>query len=307
MWDSRVEDLKVAIAGPGALGSLLGAMLYESGIAKIQYFGRQGPRAHRFCLEGFQERSSTYAFANPETQSFDLLLVVVKCYDVVTAIEHFFQHNKLHQNGGILIVSNGMMDEIVSGHAAQIKQSLALATSTFAVKPLSPSVYAAVNPKGWLVSGLDSCMLHAHQCSKVFDALFNHLARFNWQWRTDSRLLRQKKWLMNTSLNSICGLHKLPRNGDALLFKKEMRCIFDEAFDLASRLWGGFANEKHALWQELLALTGQTADNENSMVQDIRMGRKTESDFFAGLYRLDKERQYPKLRLVSERLAAVNH
>jgi 2-dehydropantoate 2-reductase len=102
-------------------------------------------------------------------------------------------------------------------------------------------------------------------------------------WSNDALAAVRRKWLFNTVINSLCAVHRLPRNGDLLARREDLQSLFAEAFALGETVWGPWGTPSDTLYEHMLDLIEETAENENSMVRDLREGRRTESDALAGL------------------------
>ena len=84
-------------------------------------------------------------------------------------------------------------------------------------------------------------------------------------------------------INTLAAARRLPCNGDILADLPMLTAVFTEAWELGKTLWGSWPMKKDETYQALLRLIDATAKNENSMARDVRLGRRTESDYLAGL------------------------
>lgn len=105
-------------------------------------------------------------------------------------------------------------------------------------------------------------------------------------WYDDIRPMIRRKWIYNVVINSVAAALKLKKNGLLLNYRAEVETATIEAIELSNKLWQNlpFAtldNSKipEQIWQVIQA----TAGNQNSMVRDLLLGRRTESDYLAGL------------------------
>jgi len=106
------------------------------------------------------------------------------------------------------------------------------------------------------------------------------------EWFNDIRPIIRRKWILNVVINSIVGAYRLPKNGLLVNHKQEIEAALAEAINLADKLWPGLnweAEEKHNFQAKIWNVVNATAENENSMVRDLRLGRRTESDYLAGI------------------------
>ena len=93
------------------------------------------------------------------------------------------------------------------------------------------------------------------------------------------------KWILNVVINSLCGAYKLKSNSELTLHASEVSDVLSETLKLSQLLWPKlncrieFQSALTRIWD----VVKHTGMNENSMARDIRLGRKTESDFLAGV------------------------
>ena len=75
------------------------------------------------------------------------------------------------------------------------------------------------------------------------------------------------------------------------------------AHALAGELWPEWKPAAPELWQNLLRLIAATADNENSMAADVRLGRRNEAAVLSGLVNKARDPQrYPLLLAYDQKL-----
>jgi ketopantoate reductase len=112
------------------------------------------------------------------------------------------------------------------------------------------------------------------------------LKRFpNGHWQDDMRPLICRKWILNVALNSLCAAQGLEHNSRLREFRAAAEDLITEAHELAQKLWPGLTDlpTRDEASQNLWQVVDATAGNENSMARDRRLGRRTESDFLAGI------------------------
>ena len=86
-------------------------------------------------------------------------------------------------------------------------------------------------------------------------------------------------------INTLGGAYRLSCNRQVKDHKEEAHVLLNEAWELSKKLFAtddsnlSVESMQAKLWQ----LVEATAGNENSMAKDVRLGRKTESDFLAGV------------------------
>ena len=112
-------------------------------------------------------------------------------------------------------------------------------------------------------------------------------------WHANIEKLARRKWIYNAVINTLTAARGLARNGDLMHDLPTLTSVFNEACDLATAMWGPLPLDRREMFRGLEQLIERTADNENSMARDKRLGRKTESDFLAGL--ATDAKRYPLL------------
>lgn len=131
-------------------------------------------------------------------------------------------------------------------------------------------------------------------------------AQLGWTWQDDIVPTIRRKWLFNTVLNTMCGALRLSSNGKLLNHRVLAEAVLSEAYDLAKELWPARARDIEpldVLRTQFLQLVQKTADNENSMARDARLGRRTESSFLAGM--AQGRRGYDRLKTYHAVLARL--
>ena len=89
------------------------------------------------------------------------------------------------------------------------------------------------------------------------------------------------KWLLNTCLNTLCGAYQLSTNGQALNFKTELNQLYLEAIEWLKNQ--GYEQSSIMSFDQLISKTKDVAHNSNSMFVDLSKGRRTESQYLAGV------------------------
>jgi ketopantoate reductase len=105
------------------------------------------------------------------------------------------------------------------------------------------------------------------------------------QWIDDVRPLIRQKWIFNTVINTLAAAHRLPANAALKKHQAETSELCAESIKLADKIWPDLPWDISAddLLKKLWDVVDATARNENSMARDIRLNRRTESDYLAGI------------------------
>ena len=131
-------------------------------------------------------------------------------------------------------------------------------------------------------------------------------AHDRWSWRENMNEELQKKWVFNATLNTLCGALRLKTNGNLINHKSLADEVFNESVKLAEELWPdlpSLSGEREVLKKNFWQLVERTSKNENSMMRDVRLGRRTESLFLAG--QAVGRRGYEKLKMYHAVLARL--
>ncbi len=241
-----MDKIEFNIIGQGALGTGVYQILKDSGIT-AKLIGR-----HDRIAQSINSVVNIYA---------------VKAYDLFSAISHNLILENLHQTH--ITISNGAIDHILKHFAHHYPQhEWCLGVTDIGAR------WDIFHKKVILTNENGKIYLNKKINLEIFSI------------NKDIKNIYRQKWLFNTVANSLCGVHRLPRNG--LLLEMEnflhMREIFHEAFLLAEEIWYfSWKESEDILYKKFLDLMKKTSGNENSMAVDVRLRRKTETDFFAGL------------------------
>lgn len=111
-------------------------------------------------------------------------------------------------------------------------------------------------------------------------------ANKGWEWHPDITPVIRRKWIFNTVLNTMCGALRLSSNGKLINHRTLADAVLEEAYELAKLLWPNRVKDLEKLdflREQFWILVQKTFDNENSMARDVRLGRRTETSYLAGL------------------------
>jgi ketopantoate reductase len=101
----------------------------------------------------------------------------------------------------------------------------------------------------------------------------------------------------------LAGAYRLSRNADALL-QSDFDPLCHEVYLLGLGFWPDWAGQEEFLKAKLKGLIAMTSENENSMAVDVRLGRKTESEFLSGYVMMEENAQirFPRLYALHQKL-----
>lgn len=264
---------------------MLGAELLKCG-HRPTYLGRSGPVAMQARIDLKDGRGEQEVATPPGvgTAGAVAVFVTVKAFDLAAALA---QVTQLPTGIPVITVVNGAIEGVVQLAAAQDPQRLyRLGVCTIGVSAVDAGRYEVRSRTGEIVFGP---ALIGSEATAV-EAELTRQRPFKWQSHVVWSLRR--KWLYNTVINSLTAVRRLATNGELLGDMPSLIAVFDEAYRLGQSLWGVWPLSRAELYASLLALVEATANNENSMARDVRLKRRTESEFLAGLATLPS---YPLL------------
>ena len=284
----------IAIVGTGSTASGLGWALNNLGIP-FYFIGRSGPTLHAFSFNEDGKSHRIEAKAPKNLASTAIVFFCVKSYDLTES----FQHLALFSQQVIAVsLANGAVNELIeSGSKSFPRHLFRPGFSTVAVNRNEQSEFTLRSSKGEFQFGPLS---FGNPETDIEKMLTNGGAPFVWNSRI--MLYQRRKWLFNTVINSLTAARKLPRNGDLLTDQPMLSAVFAEAHQLGEELWGAWGFDRTDLYSSMLTLIKDTEANENSMAADVRLGRKTESAFLAGLAHTQEKSKYPLLRSLHAKL-----
>lgn len=295
---TEVWTRQVGIIGAGAVGSVLGHQLQESlGIVPV-FFGRQGPLAHRprLMIEGKEVARDFPLPTGKDLLGLKVIFLTVKAHQLLDAIHANVKF--LPRDVSVVVLSNGMIDDEM-GRLARFYSNYIWRRGvvTHAAKRLEPGRWQVTNAHGTLAfgpwNGGDDALKPIER--DIVEGLPGT------RWEPNVATLVREKWLFNTSLNTLCGELSLTSNGDALAHRDALRNLFEEAFALGRELWGDWESNGDELFERLLRLIQETAQNQNSLVRDLQLGVMTESPFMAGVLSRSKSR-FPSLERAHKKI-----
>ena len=275
------------VVGNGAVGTAIASRLQILRF-RCKFVGRKGPVYIKSRFEGWG--SVTYLNIKPlseeDLSKVDIAFITVKAYDLSGALERYLSY--LPKNIPIISLCNGATEHIVAAVAKKQPDYLwRMGICTFGVSQISQDIFALKSTDGKVTWGPVRFTDHQKKiCMEMSDVekliLDSDKSRFL-RWEGDILPLVRKKWLFNVVINSLTASGNLERNGLLLNDMAQLKGTFEEAHRLGLELWGSWNQMYDKLFEEMVCLISSTANNENSMARDLRLNRKTENDYLAGL------------------------
>ena len=268
---------RVAILGAGAIGSVFGARLARC--AKIALVCRAAHAdaiaKHGLRVTGVEEIVARLpASTDPRAVAdADLVIVTTKAFDTAQAIREVEPH--LMPNAVLLLLQNGLGNERAARQALTRPRTLLRGLSYAGVTFAEPGhvVWAA---KGRMVLG-DPSGESPEPVQAVVDLMSE--AGVDACVADDIDLEVWEKTLGNIGINALGALTGM-RNGE-LVECEHTLALMKQLVHEAERVAQSAGYPFDAL-DRVVALARATANNRNSMLQDVEAGRQTEIDFING-------------------------
>lgn len=270
--------MKIGVVGGGALGLLFAARCCE--VANVSLITRRREQAEEVLSQGlvyhWQGNKSLHfphAASISEAAEYDWewLLIMVKQHQID---ESFLQQLKPLVNAGtkLLCFQNGIghMERLQS--IVEINSLFAAVTTEAAHKQNARTVYH---------TGRGLTRMESDTAASDLIKILNG-AGFNTEMSKNMDSIIWSKLLINAVINPLTAILKV-RNGQLLSSQQWLQLmeqLLHEGCEVADK--SGIANVPE-IWQQLLEVCHQTAQNESSMLQDIKNGRKTEIDAINGI------------------------
>jgi 2-dehydropantoate 2-reductase len=285
----EIRSLSEALViGPGAIGVAVADALARQGVA-VGFLGRGGPEQVAARLDG---EALAFPPANPARA--ELAFVAVKAFDLASALNWTAE---LPPGAAVVPLSNGAVAGLVQDAATRRRDlRWRLGFATIGITETAAGIFERRSRTGEVAFGPLPGAAGPTPLEERLAA-----AGTPFKWHPGILWMHRRKWLYNTVINTLAAARRLPSNGALLALLPELLAVFDEAHRLGAALWGPWPLPRADLYQGMIALIEATADNENSMARDRRLGRRTESAYLAGL--AADQARYPQLAALHRALA----
>ncbi len=266
--------MQIAVMGAGAIGSLFGALLARAGY-DVTLIGRE---AHVRAIEerglrvsGLEEFNIKLK-ATTQAVEAELFLFTVKSYDTEQAARAI----PLGEKTVILTLQNGIGNEEIIASIVGIERVISGKTS-YGSTLLEPG-HIRYTGKGETVIGeLDGGVT---QRIKAIAELLNS-AGIKTSIAIDIKTKIWEKLIINAGINAITAITGL-KNGEILKFE-ELKALVKLAVEeaVAVAIASGIVI-KEDMVERTIAVAQATAENQSSMLQDVKKGKKTEINAING-------------------------
>lgn len=274
------QDLKYAVVGVGAVGTLIAYSLNNDGINPYLIF-RNKERAEIAESTGvyiqIRNRESTringiyLTIDELKENELDVVFIATKAYDAPKAL--FSVIPKLKKSGVVVTCQNGLGTFEMVTKALGFNRSLALVLNCGVHKKDSGN-YGFVGCSESYLGGLSE----QTNVPELVDALFT----LNVRWVSNIEPFRWLKLAVNSAINPVTALLRA-KNGIILSNDYARSIAFGaaaEVSEVANKLGIKLPKDPR---NGLLSVAEATRNNLSSMLQDVLAGRRTEIDFINGV------------------------
>jgi 2-dehydropantoate 2-reductase len=282
--------LKIVVVGSGAIGSLYGAFLSKIKDNEVILVGR-APHVTNIRKNGLVIKGvlGTHAFRLHATEDVseiteaDLVVVTTKTYDTITAAES--ARHLIEGGAYVLLIQNGLGTEDAVAEALQTTRVLRATTCMGALQN-EPGVVIATG------CGLTEIGSRYPENWEVVDKLTEMLRSAGFEVRSSKNIegVVWTKTLVNCGINPVGALTGLS-NGEVYknqALRSLVVRLVEEAAKIVEALGVELTTDDPVRYA--LGTAKATADNINSMLQDMQSCKRTEIDSITGeIIRLGKE------------------
>ncbi|MGI6065308.1 MAG: ketopantoate reductase family protein [Bacillota bacterium] len=275
--------MRVVVVGAGAMGSLTGGLLAQSGIEVILFDilkERVEPISrHGLIIEGSWGRQVVRVQATTRTDDLnraDMLIVLVKSYDTRAAV--WGVRNCIGSQTLVLTLQNGLGNvEAISG-IVPVERVFAGVTSHGAMLTAPGTVRHNGGAKTYIGNVINREKDGAQNIARVLS-----MAGIETEVSPDIQGALWTKLIVNAAINPLTAISGL-YNGEL----QEHRDILEIMQQIVNEAMGVAAAEKVKLQADdmlsyVKSICHATASNKSSMLMDILNGRRTEIDAINGM------------------------
>ena len=272
---SRLIFPRLAIVGKGAIGGLLGFKCHQLGYDYQHLMKTQPqPRFRVTDIAGVSHRFTPNASVITKPTPFDLLILPVKAYQVMSVLEQLAPFIQPHHI--IMLLHNGMgtIEQVTEKHPNN--PLIAATTSYGALKPDSNTLLETglgETHLGW-IGTVDK------RLKQSIEPILSALVPPSY-WHQDISVALWKKLAINAVINPLTAIHNL-KNGE-LTDKKYNANISNICFEISKVMQAlNYSIDSAELIKNVQQVITATANNYSSMHQDLKFKRPTEIEFING-------------------------
>lgn len=274
--------MKVAVIGPGSIGSLLAYYLFKSGVVPTLVCRSKvyvDSISSRGGLLVKHSRGEELVKVKPVLSTsvkgvYDIVLVAVKAYDSIGAAE--IVAPILSRDGVVIFFQNGI-GGVDSTLNILGESRVGVGILTYGATLEEPGIVRIAGEGealiGYIRGGLDERLTRA---CKLLQG-----GGFKVRVTSEIQEYRWLKLIVNCAVNGLTALFKV-KNGVLLEVEEFRKCvdkIVDEGVKVAEKLKIKLPSDPK---RETYKVLEATRDNTSSTLQDLNRGRKSEIDFING-------------------------
>jgi ketopantoate reductase len=275
----------ILVVGAGAIGTCIAARMQHLGY-QVNLLGRKGGDNFQISFSGWSGHFwlKTIKLDAVQVESVAIAFFATKAFDLEGSIRRLAKFLPLECP--IIPVSNGYTEPSLRALSKETaNRAWRNGFCTIGVSQISDSSYEIRSNRGGVVFG----PLHSGETKFEISSAEKELLSLDkgefFIWADPISSAQHLKWLYNTVINTVCGAYSLANNGQTLEKIPLMRDLTKEAYRLGIELWGNWGISEEKVFDDLIALVTSTSTNENSMARDIRLHKRTESEWLAGVAR----------------------
>lgn len=274
--------MRLGILGKGAIGSLLAAKCHAASLPCKLLTRDGGDFELSYQMADGERGSFKPQICHPDiTETFDVLLVTTKAYDVGDALTQW--KNKINNNTVLVLMNNGMGPHEVAAELFPRNPIVAVITSYGAFRPTPDAVIESGTGNsagGWLSQPSDIDEDTAFSFAiRVIDFFDKVMPQFVWHANVFVPLWQ--KLAINAIINPLTALHRIPNGHLATgMYQQVMMQLITELQKVM--VAEGIHITASTLTNTVNQVIAGTAKNISSMYQDVLQERRTEIEMITG-------------------------
>lgn len=261
--------MRIIVLGAGGIGSLVGALLSKENDvlligrqAHVDEINKNGLEISGCINENFKVKAET-KINNIEDALIILTTKAVSNEKTLNEIKGLIKENNV-----ILCLQNGL------GNEEQIKSIV----NCKVVRGITTAGTTFLEPGKVKCSNLGTIFLEDSDVSqKIFDMMKK--SGIDLEIATDIKDRIWKKLITNCVMNTLTAIFKV-KNGMLIKVPDLIKSIIHEAVLVANK--EGLNYNEEEMYENVMKIIQDSAENQSSMLQDILKGRKTEIDYLNG-------------------------
>jgi 2-dehydropantoate 2-reductase len=284
---------KIAVIGPGAIGSLFAVLLARAGHT-LFLLDRRCERAaqrnaHGLILQTGSQQISVPVQSGIDATEFgpaDIIFICTKAYDTASTLTQ--SAKLLRQDSIVISLQNGLGNaEIIAAGLAGRRHSL-LCASTSQGALLQQNGIVLHTGRG-LTRLAPFSPANTNDANTTAEMLNN--ADIATEICADAQAMLWDKLIINAAINPVTAIYGIT-NGDVIKYPRIRKLALDAAEEAAktARKMGIITSTSESPRDQVSTVCQVTASNRSSMLRDIESGRKTEIDAITGVI-IDQARQ----------------